>query len=286
MKSLLYDFRMLDFTGLLQLIEWARVEGWNPGLHDADVFWATDNKAFYGAYADGKLIGGGSLVSYNGDFGFMGFFIIKPEYRMHGIGRQLWYFRRNVLLSRLKPGVAIGMDGVLSMQDFYKQGGFQIAFRDERYELRSADFKISKNISLVDVSDFHTIHEYDKICFGFDRETFLKKWLFIPQTCAFKYSEDNKLKGFVVMRKASVGYKIGPLFADTFQVASELLKTCLTAVSGERIFIDIPVVNSAAMELVRKYHAGYVFECARMYYGPAPEIPLAKIFGITSFELG
>jgi hypothetical protein len=29
-----------------------------------------------------------------------------------------------------------------------------------------------------------------------------------------------------------------------------------------------------------------VFETARMYAGPAPDLPLAQIYGITSFELG
>jgi hypothetical protein len=28
------------------------------------------------------------------------------------------------------------------------------------------------------------------------------------------------------------------------------------------------------------------FETARMYKGPAPEIPLERVFGITTFELG
>jgi hypothetical protein len=29
-----------------------------------------------------------------------------------------------------------------------------------------------------------------------------------------------------------------------------------------------------------------VFETARMYAGPVPDLPLAQIYGITSFELG
>jgi hypothetical protein len=29
-----------------------------------------------------------------------------------------------------------------------------------------------------------------------------------------------------------------------------------------------------------------VFGCARMYLGPAPALPEAEIFGVTTFELG
>lgn len=64
-----------------ELVEWAAREGWNPGLHDADAFWETDCEAFIAAEHDGELIGGGAITAYNGAFGFMGFFIIRPEYR-------------------------------------------------------------------------------------------------------------------------------------------------------------------------------------------------------------
>ena len=53
---------------------------------------------------DGEMIGSGSIVSYDEKFGFMGFFIIKPEYRSKGLGTKLWFWRRDKLLSRLKKG--------------------------------------------------------------------------------------------------------------------------------------------------------------------------------------
>ena len=45
------------------LISWAANEGWNPGLHDADIFWDTDPSGYVAAEIDGELIGGGSIVS-------------------------------------------------------------------------------------------------------------------------------------------------------------------------------------------------------------------------------
>jgi hypothetical protein len=60
-----------------ELVDWAAAEGWNPGLHDADIFWATDPEAFIAAELAGHLIGGGAITSYRGEFGFMGF--LAPE---------------------------------------------------------------------------------------------------------------------------------------------------------------------------------------------------------------
>src|ERR1041384_7010509 len=63
------------------LVDWAADEGWNPGTNDAQIFWDTDPEGFVAAELRGELIGGGSIVSYAGRYGFMGFFIVRPEHR-------------------------------------------------------------------------------------------------------------------------------------------------------------------------------------------------------------
>lgn len=278
--------RQLDKKGLNILVGWAEEEGWNPGQYDADVFWATDPEGFMGIYKDDELIGGGSIVSYNGEFGFMGLFIIKPEYRSKGIGHKLWYKRRDTLLSRLKEGATIGMDGVVEMQPFYANGGFEIAFRDERHERKGETFDIDKHISPITDDDIAAVLAYDKLCFGFARPQFMRPWLQMPDVKTFKYAIDGKLKGFAIVRKLQKNYKVCPLFADNDTIAEQLYKACLGVAVGSTLQIDIPVTNTAAVELVKKYDAAYVSECARMYYGTPPELPINKIFGITTFELG
>ncbi len=280
------QFERLDKEGLKTLVKWAEIEGWNPGSNDADVYWATDPEGYYGYYIDGDLIAGGSIVSYDKEFGFMGFFIVKPEYRSLGIGRKIWYQRRDTLLSRLNNGASIGMDGVLAMQSYYEKGGFKIAFRDERWEKTGMKFNVDKSISPIEDEDINSILTYDKQCFGFSRPQFLVPWLALPNNKTFKYIEDGKLRGFTIVRKANTGYKICPLFADNKIIAEELYKACLNSVVGEPLYLDIPVKNKGALNLIRKYKATYVFECARMYYGNPPNIPIDKVFGITTFELG
>ena len=218
--------------GLEILIHWARQEGWNPGPHDANVFWHTDPEAFYGYFHNGKLIAGGAVVSYNKLFGFMGLFIVKPSYRSSGIGRELWYRRRDILLSRLNAGASIGMDGVLAMQPFYKKGGFEIAFRDERHERKGEQIEVNKNISAIEEKDFDAVLSYDTQCFGCPRPQFLIPWLKQENATTFKYTTGQELNGFAIIRKAYDGYKVCPLFADNIEVAEKLYQACLNAVTG------------------------------------------------------
>lgn len=280
------ELKQLNKNGLQTLVSWARTEGWNPGDNDFDVFWKTDPNGFYGFYHLNKLIAGGAIVSYNQDFGFMGLFIVHPEYRGLGIGNKLWHLRKERLIKRLKEGASIGMDGVVAMQSFYEKGGFKIAYKEERYERIGEKFNVNSAISKIEDTDFEKIANYDVNCFGFRRKTFLKSWLSLPNSNSFKFTEKESIKGFAVIRKVHIGHKIGPLFADNYEVAEALYKACLNAAPSEPVYLDIPVINEDANKLIKVYNAKYTFECARMYYGNFPKIATNKVFGITTFELG
>ena len=273
-------------SDLKTLVGWAKKEGWNPGEQDYDIFWKTDPDGFYGFFYEDALIAGGSVVSYNDEFGFMGLFIVHPDFRDQGIGRKLWYLRRNLLLERLKDGVAIGMDGVVAMQPFYARGGFKMAFKDERYECMGQKLSYSDAISTIEDEDFEQILAYDLLSLGYNRQRFLKNWLLNPDSLSFKYLTENGLSGYATIRKADHGYKIGPLFADSDEIAEDLYRACLNWAEGEAVFLDIPMINKGAIALVEKYEATYVFECARMYLGKPTNMEMDKVYGITTFELG
>jgi len=275
----------LSREGFFVLVEWAKQEGWNPGAHDAEAFWAQDPDGFLGVTHQGELIAGGSIVSYDDDFGFMGFFIVKPEYRGQGLGRKLWTHRRDTLQSRLHDGAAIGMDGVVDMQPFYASGGFVHQFADVRYALRGRSCPVDDNISRG-VHDEDALRTYDKTCFLFDRTTFLEHWWHQPQGQVFCYREDGAIQGYATLRDATDGRRIGPLFADTPEIAAALVTACLNAAGDDTVYLDVPMANAHAVNLVRSLGGEAVFECARMVHGPVPPWPLERIYGITSFELG
>ncbi len=282
------EFRQLDFDEFQELVKWAAAEGWDPGLNDADIFYTSFPDGFYGYFQQGKLIGGGSLVSYQGEFGFMGFFLVHPQYRGNGIGHSLWFKRRDTLLNKLNPGATIGMDGVLAMQDFYANGGFVAAFRDERRMRIGTSLPVHPSIRRVsERTNLSDILRFDLECFGVDRSSFMERWIDNPSAHTFyAVNEKEGVTGFAVLRKTENGWKVGPLFADDFSMAEALYTACLNEVPDEKVFLDIPMCNSNAVKLAEKYETSYVFECARMYYGTPPEIPMEKVFGITTFELG
>lgn len=280
------EFKSIKLSGVKTLIRWAFKEGWNPGINDAKIFYNTDNQGFFGLFFNKKMIGGGSIVSYNRNYGFMGLFIIIPEYRSKGYGNHLWLLRRNYLILRNKKNAPIGMDGVVNMQPYYQKGGFFLAHKDVRYVSIGRKIDYNPFVQKIVKKDFKDVLVYDTFCFGYERKIFLEQWLFQRKGYSFKYSVNGVIKGFIVVRKAMTGYKIGPLFADDYAIAKELFKAALTVTENNEVFIDIPTIHKKALSLVRYFKATPVFECGRMYYGKNPNLPMDKIFGITSLELG
>lgn len=268
------------------LVEWAAREGWNPGIHDAGIFWQTDPEGFIGAEIDGELIGGGSIVSYGGRFGFMGFFIVRPDLRSRGLGRRLWFYRRDRLISRLDRPARIGMDGVFAMQGFYADGGFALSHRDLRFE--GIGVASAPESTLVDPRElpFEVLVDYDAAHFAVPRPQFLEAWIGQPGGRALAAVAAGRLRGYGVVRPCRRGYKIGPLFAADPEIADALYRGLADLAPGAPLFLDLPENNPHAIALAQRHGLREVFGCARMYYGPPPRVPDSEVYGVTSFELG
>ncbi|WP_461480700.1 GNAT family N-acetyltransferase [Porticoccus sp.] len=285
------EIRNMTRAEVDELVAWAAREGWNPGLHDGELFWATDPEAFIAAELDGKLIGGGAITSYGGQFGFMGFFIVRPDYRGHGFGNTLWHVRRRRLLERLQPGASIGMDGVFEMQDYYAKGGFVFSHRDLRFRAEIAEAPATSPeddqyiVPLAQVP-FDQLQAYDRNCFPAPRPQFLQPWIAQPDALALGYERDGKLCGFGVVRRCGEGCKVAPLFADDRHIAETLYRRLAGFAAGGPLFLDVPENNPAAMALAADHGMSEVFGCARMYLGGIPELAHERIFGVTTFELG
>jgi ribosomal protein S18 acetylase RimI-like enzyme len=269
------------------MIDWAAAEGWNPGLHDADPFHAADPEGFLMGFIGDEPVACISVVNYGDSYGFLGFYICRPEHRGKGYGIQLW----NAGMERMGART-VGLDGVVEQQDKYARSGFELAHRNIRYG------GAAQNIGPTDPAVLElgpdtppilvdAVVAYDRQFFPASRDGFIRRWLEPGARRAVAYVSDRTLLGHGVIRPCRDGHKIGPLFADDAEIA-EALFNALVAPLGDAplVFLDVPEPNEAARLLAERHGLEPVFETARMYKGAAPDLPLDRIFGITTFELG
>ncbi len=280
-----YVIRTMTREEIDMAVDWAAGEGWNPGFHDADCFFAADPEGFLVGLLDEEPVGCISAVSYGGTYGFLGFYIVKQEFRGKGYGIQLW----NAALERL-PAMNMGLDGVVAQQGNYERSGFRIAHRNIRWEWKKSKVESGKSghepVNLTELP-FETLSTYDRRMFGVNRDQFLHLWINRPLSRALGTVRGGRLTGYGVIRACRKGFKIGPLFADNERLAESLFLALTEHLApGSPVFLDTPEVNAAAVHLAKQYHMEMVFETARMYLKGQADIPLDKWFGVTTFELG
>lgn len=262
-------------------VDWAAREGWNPGLADTAAFLAQDHNAFRGLFVDGALAATLSAAAYEGGFTFIGFYICRPDLRGRGLGYRLW---QETLRG---TGGTLGLDGVLAQQANYAKSGFVLSHRNIRFG-GAAPAGAAADPRVAPFAPAHRdgVARMDRDCFGFPRPTFLDAWLAPPHGRALVFPAGGTVRGFGVIRQCREGHKIGPLFAEDAEVADALFRALVAHVPGAPVFLDVPEPNAAARTLAEATGLAPVFETVRMYRGPAPDLPLGRIFGITTFELG
>jgi hypothetical protein len=276
------SIRPLSLDEMRMPLDWAAAEGWNPGLHDAPPFHASDPQGFLAAFVGDDPAACISVVRSGAGFGFLGFYICRPDMRGKGIGWTLWRAGMSHLSGR-----TVGLDGVLAQQENYRKSGFALAHRNVRYSgVPVIAPKADAEIQPITAGSAENVMVYDRPFHPDDRRAFLKLWLRMPESHALACIEDGAMQGYGVIRRCRQGWKIGPLFAETPVVAERLFAALAARVPGETIVLDPPEPNAAAVALATRYGLSPVFETARMYRGPAPDLPLPRIFGITTFELG
>lgn len=278
-----YNVRPASRKELDIVVDWAAKEGWNPGLRDGDAFYATDPNGFYLGFLGDEPIASISAVAYDDTFGFIGFYIVKPEFRGNGYGLKLW----NECLKHL-PTQNIGLDGVIEQQENYKKSGFKLSYRNIRYEgAGTGEVFDNKDIVALSQISFEQVLDYEKNIFPTKREAFLKEWIKQPESLSLAYLKNETLLGYGMVRKCRKGYKVGPLFADDPEVAEVLFQKMRTFVGKDSsIYLDTPEVNKQSVKLAEKFKMKPMFETARMYTKEEPRVDLNKVFGVTTFELG
>ena len=272
--------RTMSASEVAMSVEWAAAEGWNPGRHDARCFREADPAGFFVGIWRGEPAACLAAVAYDEHFGFIGLYIVKPEFRGKGLGMRIWQHGMRYLGER-----NIGLDGVVAQQANYRKSGFRLAYRNIRYQGRVGGIGCAQVAAAADVP-FEQLLAYDRRCFPAARERFVSVWIAQPDAVALATIDAGRVAGYGVVRRCHAGCKIGPLFADDADVATGLFRALASRMPGEVIVLDVPETNPAAVALAEGHGMSSVFETTRMYTKEAPAIAIDRVFGVTSFELG
>jgi ribosomal protein S18 acetylase RimI-like enzyme len=276
-----FTVRAMRRSELDLIIDWAAVEGWNPGTYDAECFYQADQCGFFVGELNNELVASISAVAYSKHFAVIGFYIVKPQFRGQGFGMKMW----RAAMAYLGSERNISLDGEIAQQENYQKSGFQIAYHHIRYQAVGSGVAPDGIVELKTVP-FDQLVAYEQELFPAKRKQFLRLWIKQSNSAAYGVVKDGHIVGYGVIRQSHTGFRIGPLNADDEQIAEQLLLALLAFGSDAPVFLDVPDANLEAIKLAQRYGMKPVSKVARMYNKEIPNLPINRVFAVTSLEVG
>ena len=215
------------------IVDFALREGWQPGMHDDEVYFPTYPTGFFIGELGGVGVSYVSVVKYGESFAHLGYYLVEKPHRGKGYGLKTF----NVGLASLSENCNCSLNALADKVYLYERSGFQPAWEVNRYKFSAsfATHQLSEvdapsTISILPSSlvEFEAISKYDAAAFGISRNAFLKNFLSTQDRHHFSAVDGaGGVCGIVSVKKLlnnDDGWRIGPLFADNALIAK--LKKC------------------------------------------------------------
>ncbi|MCF6766322.1 amino acid permease [Thiotrichales bacterium 19S3-7] len=231
----------------------------------------------------------GSIVAYNydDDFGYFGLFYVRSEFRGDNFGA---YLTGHALAKWANRKVAC--DAVLSQIDKYQRIGFQPIYENRRYvftphQSMLVNDNAHSNITLASNYDLEAIIDYDSNHFYVKRIALLTTWLSINKNHSYVYIKNGQIAGLISISPAYEAYRIGPFYAETIEIAQQLLLKVASEYIDQLIHIDIPIINKNTVQLIEQFSMLETpMKFVRMHKGLLKVNNIDKVYGHLSIELG
>ncbi len=238
--------RQNDLTFALFLTNY---EKWSDIAFDFETLISYPKQAAFILEADGKRVGMIGTVSYE-HMGFIGSFIVHPNYRGQGYGTAL--FDHGIDHLKKMGTELILLDAVEEAQSFYENKGFKTLFTSHRFRgtLRG---KNSDYCRVMKKADFKDVVSVDSECFGEDRSHFLKSLLTNhPFHARILESSEGNIIGFAFASERSEFFRIGPMnILSRTNLARDLVLSIPLPNHEIEVRIGVPGYNEEALSMYR-----------------------------------
>ncbi len=296
MKSL-FKIKTLVRDDISRVTNWARKEGFAPGAGDVAIYRHTDRQGLWVGWLGNNPVGCIAGVRYNSAYGFIGMFLVAPEYRGKGYGLALWKHA----LKYLDDLPCIGLEAAPNRLKDYAGWNFQASSMTTRWQFLgngSLPLEIAslpqagKELLLLEGGSIpsEAVQAYDALREPSPRPHFLSDWLKHPAGKVLALVDQfGKCHGFGRIRPCLLqegeGWRIGPLLADSVDLAELLLRRLIDYHPGV-ILLDSPGSNHFGPALFQKLGFKEISKTIRMYKGDQPPISMSEIYCLACLELG
>jgi len=255
--------------------EWGNEFDWNSCPKDAEPFLALDPNGFFVAEVDGKPVASMIAVKYDDEYNHSGNWIVSKQFRGHGYGAIMY----DHTMSYAHRSKIVGMDAVEHKVPAYKKHGFEVFCKSPTYT-KKAQGVLKETVTDLHNLPFKDLEEYDLATFGYSRKNFLKGLLGVGKYYALGVVQEGKLKGYGVLRNGFIGYKVGPLMADTPEIADDILEGLQSFILGKEVYVEFLESNKNMVAVLEKQNWNYFSHLFRMFCGGVPKTDVQRTYAV------
>lgn len=267
----------------------SREAGWNQteadwklmiGLGNAVGVWTPEE----------RLVATALTLPYSGAFAWISMVIVTGDYRQQGIATHLL---NSCAQSLQAEGIVPGLDATEAGREVYLPLGFQEIYPLSRMWARTPPSPVEPpplagdlNIRGAGEDDFPALCAYDNAAFGAERPEILRHLLERQPARAFLAERDGKLAGFSLARDGREALQIGPLVADSGEIALGLAYRALLE-TDHPVYMDVADRHAGLLSWLTRCGFSRQRPYTRMILGRRePFDDPQRVFAIAGPELG
>ena len=230
------------------------------------------------------------MCNFNNEVAFDGNCFVQKNLRGKGIITQIINNYRTHFGDR-----NVGINGVEDMVKVYLRKGFIQSFPIEAYAGQPDEKKLSftkgrysLNVAMYTPGLFEEVLQYDTEIHTIPRREFLKCWLDENITTTYCALESGKIKGYGCVQPTDQGcYVIGPMYADTKDIAHDLFTNLMLSVPhGSDVSVNVAPGNNLPMGTVKVHSMSLQLRMYRMYTKEVIKLDLDRVYAFSTAGIG
>jgi GNAT superfamily N-acetyltransferase len=245
--------------------------GWNQTPADWQRLLALQPEGCFVAEWDGRVVGT-TCVTCFGPVGWISMVLVDLRYRGRGVGTRLMeHALAHLDGERIRT---VRLDATPLGQPVYARLGFTAEYEMVRWEGTVEAGRLDAGIMCAAQEQLDAIAELDRQATGTPRRRLLER-LHREQPDAMRIAvADGRIAGYSHFRLGSRARQIGPVIALDAPSGEVLLDGVLHDAAGQPIYLDVPLVNQAAMRWAGSRGLGIQRQFVRMFRGePVVDCP-------------
>jgi len=220
--------------------------GWNQTIEDWQRLLANEPKGCFLAEWSGAPVGTATTTVYAPNLAWIGMVLVHPTYRRRGIGRTL--VERCIDHLRVRGVRCIKLDATPTGKQIYDALGFKDEWTLIRWvcHFTPPQSMAPEGIRNWRTTDAQEVESFDTAAFGASR-TRLLPVLAQQSRCVLVLQSPSGVEAYGLLRPGSQALYLGPVAARSADTGLRLLETLAGRSEGQRMFLDIPDQNDAAV---------------------------------------